>query len=110
MLVPRVRSMKTHTWELSTGQAWEQDMSFLPTTYRLELSCRAAPHHEETGQRQREMPRRKGTLFGEQITVCAPDGTLIITRHPEHPSQNLDWKCQVQCKPGGALGTGMLDE
>ena len=42
--------METHTRELSTGQAWEQDMSFLPTAYRLELSRRPAPQHEDTGQ------------------------------------------------------------
>ena len=56
------------------------------------------------------MPGRKGTSLGEQVTVCVPDSTLIVTRHPEHPSQNLDWKCQVQCKNVRALEARVLDE
>lgn len=41
----------------------------------------------------------------EQITVCVPDRTQIITRDPECPSQKLDWRCQVQCENVQVLGT-----
>lgn len=89
-----------HTQELFRGRAWEQHLHFCPHPTDW-------PYLTTRGLGWAVQPCLGGR---EQVTMCVPDRMLMITGDPEHPSQSLDWQCQVQCKNASLLEACVLDE